>query len=303
MQMQEPLVSIICTTYNHGPFIRQCLDGFMMQKTNFTFEVLIHDDASTDNTAEIIREYEDKYPDIIKPIYQTENQYSKGVKIGLTYLYPNAKGKYIAECEGDDYWTDPLKLQKQVDFLENNPDYVMCSHNYSFLFMNEMKRVSYVETIGRDYSLESLTKGEWLYQPLTLMFRSQTLWESEILRYTSIIDNILLYNLLKRGGGYCMPDDMGVYRVHSNGVWSGINQERKLMMGYKSILAIYEVEQSDMAAQFLLTQFTKLSSRKSLIKQHRIILRALAILKKHYGLSFVVKLVFNKMFLNKNFKY
>lgn len=187
--------------------------------------------------------------------------------------------------------------------MENNPDYVMCSHNYSFFFMNEMKRVSYVETIGRDYSLESLTKGEWLYQPLTLMFRSQTLWESEILRYTSIIDNILLYNLLKRGGGYCMPDDMGVYRVHSNGVWSGINQERKLMMGYKSILAIYEVEQSDMAAQFLLTQFTKLSSRKSLIKQHRIILRALAILKKHYGLSFVVKLVFNKMFLNKNFKY
>lgn len=302
MQSKGIVVSVACITYNHAPYIRQCLEGFLMQKTNFPIEIIVHDDASTDGTDDIIREYALKYPELFKVILQEENQYSKGVDV-LSLVFERSAGKYIALCEGDDYWTDPLKLQKQVDFLENNPDYVMCSHNYSFLFMNEMKRVSYVETIGRDYSLESLTKGEWLYQPLTLMFRSQTLWESEILRYTSIIDNILLYNLLKRGGGYCMPDDMGVYRVHSNGVWSGINQERKLMMGYKSILAIYEVEQSDMAAQFLLTQFTKLSSRKSLIKQHRIILRALAILKKHYGLSFVVKLVFNKMFLNKNFKY
>ena len=302
MQSKGIVVSVACITYNHAPYIRQCLEGFLLQKTNFPIEIIVHDDASTDGTDDIIREYALKYPELFKVILQEENQYSKGVDV-LSLVFERSAGKYIAFCEGDDYWTDPLKLQKQVDFLENNPDYVMCSHNYSFLFMNEMKRVSYVETIGRDYSLESLTKGEWLYQPLTLMFRSQTLWESEILRYTSIIDNILLYNLLKRGGGYCMPDDMGVYRVHSNGVWSGINQERKLMMGYKSILAIYEVEQSDMAAQFLLTQFTKLSSRKSLIKQHRIILRALAILKKHYGLSFVVKLVFNKMFLNKNFKY
>ncbi len=302
MQSKGIVVSVACITYNHAPYIRQCLEGFLLQKTNFPIEIIVHDDASTDGTDDIIREYALKYPELFKVILQEENQYSKGVDV-LSLVFERSAGKYIAFCEGDDYWTDPLKLQKQVDFLENNPDYVMCSHNYSFFFMNEMKRVSYVETIGRDYSLESLTKGEWLYQPLTLMFRSQTLWESEILRYTSIIDNILLYNLLKRGGGYCMPDDMGVYRVHSNGVWSGINQERKLMMGYKSILAIYEVEQSDMAAQFLLTQFTKLSSRKSLIKQHRIILRALAILKKHYGLSFVVKLVFNKMFLNKNFKY
>lgn len=302
MQSKGIVVSVACITYNHAPYIRQCLEGFLLQKTNFPIEIIVHDDASTDGTDDIIREYALKYPELFKVILQEENQYSKGVDV-LSLVFERSAGKYIAFCEGDDYWTDPLKLQKQVDFLENNPDYVMCSHNYSFLFMNEMKRVSYVETIGRDYSLESLTKGEWLYQPLTLMFRSQTLWESEILRYTSIIDNILLYNLLKRGGGYCMPDDMGVYRVHSNGVWSGINQERKLMMEYKSILAIYEVEQSDMAAQFLLTQFTKLSSRKSLIKQHRIILRALAILKKHYGLSFVVKLVFNKMFLNKNFKY
>lgn len=126
MSNNLPLVSISCITYNHAPYIRKCLDGFLMQKTNFHYEVLIHDDASTDGTADIIREYEIKYPDIIKPIYQKENQYSKGIKISQTYNFPRAQGKYIAFCEGDDYWTDPNKLQMQVDFLENNPDYGMC---------------------------------------------------------------------------------------------------------------------------------------------------------------------------------
>ena len=124
-----PLVSIFCITYNHSSYIRQCLDGFLIQKTNFPFEVLIHDDASTDDTAGIIKEYEAKYPDIIKPIYQVENQYSKGLDINIVYNLPRARGKYIAMCEGDDYWTDPLKLQKQVDFLESHTDYSMCFHS------------------------------------------------------------------------------------------------------------------------------------------------------------------------------
>ena len=97
----------------------QCLDGFMMQQTNFAFEVLIHDDASTDGTTEIIKEYEAKYPEIIKPIYEEENQWVKGRRGSAVFNFPRAKGKYIAMCEGDDYWTDPLKLQKQVDFLES----------------------------------------------------------------------------------------------------------------------------------------------------------------------------------------
>jgi len=124
--VNKPIVSINCLTYNHAPYVRQCLDGFIMQKTDFPIEVLVHDDASTDGTADIVREYEQKYPDIIKPIYQTENQYSKGISPSRTYNYPRAQGKYIAICEGDDYWTDPCKLQKQVDFLEANPEYGLC---------------------------------------------------------------------------------------------------------------------------------------------------------------------------------
>lgn len=122
----KPLVSICCLVYNHEPYLRDCFEGFVKQKTSFPIEILVHDDASTDHSADIIREYTGKYPNLFKPIYQTENQYSKGVKISLEYQYPRAQGKYIALCEGDDYWTDPNKLQMQVDWLESHPEYTMC---------------------------------------------------------------------------------------------------------------------------------------------------------------------------------
>lgn len=117
------MVTIRCITYNHEPYIRQCLEGFVMQKTNFRFEAIVHDDASTDGTATVIREYAEKYPDIIKPIYETENQYSKHDGSLQRIMSAHMRGKYIAVCEGDDYWIDPFKLQKQVDFLEANPEY------------------------------------------------------------------------------------------------------------------------------------------------------------------------------------
>ena len=121
-----PLVSVHCTTYNHEPYIAQALDGFLMQRTDFPFEVIVHDDASTDRTAEIIREYEARFPKIIKPIYETENQYSKHDGSIARIMAAACKGKYIAFCEGDDYWIDDNKLQMQADFLERNPEYGMC---------------------------------------------------------------------------------------------------------------------------------------------------------------------------------
>lgn len=129
----EIMVSVLCAAYNHEKYIRQCLDGFVMQKTSFPFEVIVHDDASTDGTADIIREYEAKYPDLIKPIYQTENQYSQGISISKNYLLPNAHGKYVALCEGDDYWTDPVKLQKQVVYMEKHPQCTLCFTNGRYL--------------------------------------------------------------------------------------------------------------------------------------------------------------------------
>lgn len=124
--MENIEVTVYCLVYNHGKFLRDALEGFVSQKTNFRYKVIVHDDASTDNSAEIIREYEEKYPDIIKAIYQTENQYSKGVKIVPAYIYPHVEGRYIAICEGDDFWTDENKLQKQYDALENNKECHFC---------------------------------------------------------------------------------------------------------------------------------------------------------------------------------
>lgn len=130
----DPLiVTIQCFTYNQEQYIRQCLDGFVMQKTNFRFEAIVHDDASTDGTADIIREYETKYPDIIKPIYETENQYSKHDGSLERIINEHTHGKYVAVCEGDDYWIDPLKLQKQVDFLESHPDYGLVHTNCYYI--------------------------------------------------------------------------------------------------------------------------------------------------------------------------
>ncbi|MBF9253840.1 glycosyltransferase [Pontibacter sp. 172403-2] len=133
----EPLVSIVSLTYNHEPFIRKALDGFIMQKTDFPFEVVIHDDASTDRTQEIIKEYEKEYPDIIKPIYQSVNQKSIGDGIVTRTAFAAAHGKYIALCEGDDFWTYERKLQEQIDFLEANPEYVMSFHDALVIHQNK----------------------------------------------------------------------------------------------------------------------------------------------------------------------
>ena len=126
----EPLVSICCITYNHKEYIRDALDGFLSQRTDFPYEILINDDASTDGTADIIREYEQKYPEKIRALLQTENQYSKGItNPSGAFNFPRVRGRYVAMGEGDDYWTDPEKLQKQVDYMEAHPDCSLCFHS------------------------------------------------------------------------------------------------------------------------------------------------------------------------------
>ena len=138
MNTEQPMVSVLMITYNHEKYIRQAIEGILNQNVNFTYEFLIHDDASTDNTAEIIQEYAQKHLDLIHPIYQSKNQYSQGVDVSK-FNRERARGKYMASCEGDDYWTDPLKLQKQIDFLESHPEYIGCAHNVRVI--NEMGTV------------------------------------------------------------------------------------------------------------------------------------------------------------------
>lgn len=252
---KTPFVSIVCNTYNHVNFIRQCLDGFIMQQTSFPFEILVHDDASTDGTADIVREYERNYPDIIKPIYQKENQYSKGVKVSLTYQYSRAKGKYIALCEGDDYWTDPMKLQKQVDFLECHEGYVMCSHRFKQLDQQTGAiRDDWYGRLSTDvlYTLETIVSfEEWYTQPLSILFLKDALDLSLYEKYQYSRDLVLVYTILKKGGGVMFNSSMGVYRQHQGGIWTGIPYAKQILSDLKACISIYNVDKSVYAAKML----------------------------------------------------
>lgn len=173
----ELMVTIRCLTYNHEPYISQCLEGFVMQKTNFRFEAIVHDDASTDGTAAIIREYAEKYPDIIKPIFETENQYSKRDGSIRRIMNEHTHGKYVAMCEGDDYWIDPLKLQKQVDFLENNPNYGLC---YTKAKQFNQKKQKYMSDISSPYiGINDMIINRNPVTTLTTLFRKK-LYDSYI---------------------------------------------------------------------------------------------------------------------------
>ena len=170
----EPLVSVCCLTYNHVKYVGQCLEGFACQKTNFPFEILIHDDASQDDTQNVILEFAAKYDsEVVKPICQKINQFSQGISPLRQILLPRVKGKYIALCEGDDYWTDPLKLQKQVDFLEAHPEYGMC-YTQCVSYRQNTGKVDRTPWGGPNESLESLLRMNTV-PTLTVMFRADLL--------------------------------------------------------------------------------------------------------------------------------
>ena len=244
-------VSIICNAFNHEQYIRQTLDGFLRQRTNFPFEILIHDDASTDATAQIIREYESKYPDLIRPIYQTVNQYSQGIKISSAYQYPRARGEYIAFCEGDDYWISPDKLQLQVDILDNNRDYVACVHRYQVVDKTGEPRT--VKTFGEYeqpgvYSFWDFEKKELPSQLATLVcrniFSTEGMCYPEKLAQIKLNGDIKLFlHLLHYGDIYRMGEVMSAYRFVTEvggGSWSSM-QLRKAV-GYKDWNALRQLE-------------------------------------------------------------
>lgn len=230
MTQQEILVAINCLTYNHESYIRQCLEGFVTQKTKFRFVAIVHDDASTDNTAKIVREYADKYPDIIKPIFETVNQYSK--KDGsldriIKQAINETNCKYIAVCEGDDYWTDPFKLQKQIDFLENNPEYTMCFHNaiehYEKNIGGEnIKDKIFSRISDKDYTGTSLLR-HWIVPTASIVYRKSILdtdiYKRSIANKNFIYGDILLIlSCAERGKIRGISDIMSVYRRHEGGV-------------------------------------------------------------------------------------
>ncbi len=219
MKQDKPLVAIKCLVYNHEPYLRDCLEGFVMQQTNFPFVAIVHDDASTDNSAAIIREYEEKYPDIIKPIYEAENQYSK--RDGSLGRIMNAAvdaigAKYVAMCEGDDYWTDPLKLQKQVDFMETNPEYGLC-YAKAYRYNEELKKYIGVKGSARAEVYELSIQGTHHISTPTILMR-QSLFlnclsdSSFLLNNGLFTDSSLWWWFAANSKLYFMDDVVAVYR-------------------------------------------------------------------------------------------
>lgn len=216
----QVMVSVICNAYNHEKYIAQTLDGFVMQKTDFPFEILVHDDASTDKTADVIREYEAKYPQLIKPVYQTENQYSKKRSVTREFQYPRVQGKYIAFCEGDDYWTDPHKLQKQVKVLEAHPEVDMCAHRVAASRDEKIVRMYPSEKDAHFTAEQVILGGGEFVGTNTLMFRTSLLGSHfDFIRLFSL-DYVLQISGSLRGGMLYLGDCMSVYRQMTAGSWT-----------------------------------------------------------------------------------
>lgn len=224
--MSEPLVSIICTAFNQEHYIAQAIESYLMQKTTFDIEIIIHDDASTDGTANVIREYEKKYPDLIKAIYQTENQYSKDKEIMAKIWVPYAKGKYIALNEGDDFWTDPLKLQKQVDFMENHPEFSLCMHAAENFNEIGNKKVGVRRPFIGDQILsvnDIISSASRSCALNSMLFRREDVLLQKLPEFylkAPIGDIILQIFLSLQGAVYYMDRYMSVYRVNAKGSWT-----------------------------------------------------------------------------------
>lgn len=228
---QEVLLNIVCLAYNQKDYIRECLDGFVMQKTNFRFNAIVHDDASTDGTADIIKEYAEKYPDIIVPVFEEKNQFFTG------HIYdkvlPLITGKYVAQCEGDDYWVDPCKLQKQVDYLEEHPDCAASCHRYYVREGNEKeltlpgnKFFDSKEGRGKDcfvFDKKYLFEVDGVMHTLSMVFRTKEIpglvnFATEG-RFPMFRDVHIFYYLISCGYGVCHSFVGGVYRRNNGGIY------------------------------------------------------------------------------------
>lgn len=216
------LISILCITYNHEKYIAQALDGFISQKTSFPFEVIVHDDASTDGTTIIIKDYEKKYPHLIKPIYERNNLYSRGISILRRCLTEFCNGKYIALCEGDDYWTDPQKLEKQISFMEHHPECTMTYHPVNYVSNGVIIGNDINGKVQKVVSVKELIQGGGAFcASPSLVFRRSVGIEYPKFRTMADVGDYPLQILAGlRGKVYYFPTIMGCYRKNHAGSWT-----------------------------------------------------------------------------------
>jgi glycosyltransferase involved in cell wall biosynthesis len=240
------MVSVYMLTFKHELYIVQAIEGVLIQETNFEYELIIGDDCSPDKTEEIINNMISTHPkgNLVKYFRHKKNI---GINSNFNFVVKQCKGKYIAICEGDDYWTDPLKLQKQVDFLESHSDVCVCFHDYMVLNGNTLLPSKFDAQSNQPVNLQNFFFSSyneskyWVTQPLTAFFRSSSLEMSIFNQYKNFKDYHLFYHLLQSGKGYYMSDIMSVYRQHQKGVFTSLSKLARMEEDYKIKQDIYLV--------------------------------------------------------------
>jgi glycosyltransferase involved in cell wall biosynthesis len=258
----NPLVRVFVTTYNNAEFARNNLHGIMMQKTDFPFEVYIYDDCSTDGTSDIVREYADKHPNIITDI-QPENLYSKDKAQRTGIIWHNLKShscKYLAVCDGDDYWIDPNKLQMQIDFLEKNNEFSVCSGGYvrnnCFTGEQSMVVLESHDTVGVEYDFSTIYIPMEAAMNFTRVYRVDAMPDYKIAeRYDLFTDNHIAYYVLNEGKGFYFSRLLGVHNVHQGGVFDRLDECGKINFLCKTFEGIYQATRDAKAISNLLLFF------------------------------------------------
>lgn len=307
MTMNQILLAIHCLVYNHEPYLRDCFEGFVMQKTNFRFVAIVHEDSSTDESAAIIQEYAEKYPEIFRPIYETENLWSKhdgSLERIMNAAIDSTGAKYVAMCEGDDYWTDPLKLQKQVDFLESHPGYGCCCHRFVEYYEDEKiysksdhwKGIITDDMNGLEVNKENYFHIGLLPQILTSVYRRNILESSKYskIAFRSQYDQTMFYALIQEAPLWIMNEQMGVYRRHSGGVATSIRgliaADRKQYLTWKDTYEVYQTDETKMMYESNLTTFLYRYIKKANPLDRKELAELVAECKKMYGGHLPVRL-------------
>ncbi|WPR71615.1 glycosyltransferase [Flavobacterium sp. NG2] len=292
----KPLVSVSVATYEQEDFIRECLEGILMQKTNFDFEIVIGEDESNDKTREICKEYAEKYPDKIRlflrdrkltALYDSKGQFYKSLNGTVTFL--SCRGKYIALCEGDDYWTDPLKLQKQVEFLESNPEFGICFHNVIQLNTFDTSKSVVIPNVNYDldYTLENYILSNKT-ATCSIVLKKECVNTIPRWFYKVPFGDLALILLVMNNSnekGRVLKDLMGVYRIHKGGIHGSFHKDDK------SLIKAYIQHVS----------FTKIISKEFLVekKYQKIILKKM--LNTYHVLTTLYKKENNKLQFYKTF--
>ena len=225
----ECILTVKCICYNHEKYIEKCLDSILSQKTTYKYKIIIHDDVSTDNSRSIIDKYVNEYPDIVIPMYETENQYSKGKRI-FNIMDDMIDTKYCCVCECDDYWQNDNKIQKQLDFMESHPEYSVCGHSFDVVDDNckLLYRDRRYGMNDHEITIEDVIMNKDLPQTATLLYRQDiAVNEPEFFNQCLVGDYPLMLYLATHGKMYYFDDNMTCYRRHNEGSWVTMAQKNK----------------------------------------------------------------------------